>query len=335
VDDILSRRLATALRMISVSPDRRSAVVGTRVVSADDVTLLGPLLTEAIYDEFHAGRMRQTILPGGSLRDHAIEERLRDLMPYGETARETEVIEARATEILVRLDGIRVWVPRSCLCEQAVPTGRHAFVRVRLPACRPALSTGFFLADSATAWTPSQARLRVYVHLRNMTGALLAWAALLRMLADLEIGYCMKVASSESVVPRRDGLVLYVDQDHCEIPRRVAGVVASLPGIGSDTSVFATPVAPGVATACEPVDARPGMRGMSFGEHRAAVLAEAVLAHAAKRTSGSADSLTSAVLDAFAAAAIDPSNPAENLNLTGSDGGAACPDLDRDPQVRR
>ncbi|MEV6861386.1 T3SS effector HopA1 family protein [Streptosporangium subroseum] len=46
---------------------------------------------------------------------------------------------------------------------------------------------------------------------------------------------------------------------------------------GEEVSVFCRRIGPGVAIAWEPDDARPAMRGLSFGQHRAGVLAQALL----------------------------------------------------------
>jgi hypothetical protein len=76
--------------------------------------------------------------------------------------------------------------------------------------------------------------------------------------------------------------------------------------------VFAEPVGPGVAIAFEPSDARPAMRGFSFGEHRAAALAEGLARHATKLAAGEPSDVRAAVAQALVEAAIDPANPARN-----------------------
>ncbi|MFW6723037.1 T3SS effector HopA1 family protein [Streptomyces sp. MAR4 CNY-716] len=78
------------------------------------------------------------------------------------------------------------------------------------------------------------------------------------------------------------------------------------------TSAFARAVAPGVALAWEPEDDRPGYRGMSFGQHRAAVVAGAVLAHARERNPER--TVHEHVTEQVRAAGIDPDAHDRNLN---------------------
>jgi hypothetical protein len=293
--------LGAALRLIEVGPGCRTATVGRREVSATGPEALRPELADAIYRELHAGWTGPDTPVARTPRDRAIEERFRELMPHGSTVRTASVLDTRPGEVLVRLDGVRVWVPSDW-----VETEAH----VRVPADWPALSSGYFLVESAKPWTPSGTVLRIYVHLTSVAAAFDAWSAMLLMLADTGIGYRAKVASSPGTLPRRDALVLYLSEDHDGMPRRVARAMARVRGIGTQVSVFARPVAPGVAMAWEPVDRRPGMNGMSFGEHRAAVLADALVRHASEP---SGPSVADVVREAFIEARIDPADPARNL----------------------
>jgi HopA1 effector protein family len=147
-----------------------------------------------------------------------------------------------------------------------------------------------------------------------MPAALAAWGRVLPMLAGLGIGYRAKVVSGPDLLPRRDGLVLYVaGRDRDKVPGRVAALTESVAGIGAEVSAFAEPVAPGVAVAWDPADPRPAMRGLSFGEHRASALAEAFVRHAARRADGDRGALGATVRDAFIEARIDPDEPSRNL----------------------
>jgi hypothetical protein len=67
-----------------------------------------------------------------------------------------------------------------------------------------------------------------------------------------------------------------------------------------------------VAIAWEPSDARPAMRGFSFGEHRAAVTAEGLVRHTMKLAAGQPSEASAAVAQALVEADIDPANPARN-----------------------
>jgi len=97
-------------------------------------------------------------------------------------------------------------------------------------------------------------------------------------------------------------------QDAAEAPR-LADALSGLPGIGAGTSCFAEQLAPGIAVAWDPRDPRVGWNRMSFGQHRAAAVAEGVMRH---HTQGDVD-LAEAVAVALAAASADAARPALNL----------------------
>ncbi|MGY0056089.1 T3SS effector HopA1 family protein [Streptomyces sp. LZ34] len=198
--------------------------------------------------------------------------------------------------------------------------GRHdagARVVAELPAVRPALSPGFLLVDGVDGRPAAGADrelLRVYVHLRYPDAAPRVWGALLTQLAARSVPYRAKVLSRPWAYPRRDAIVVYLDADRADVVFPLAAAVRRLPGIGADTSVFARRLLPGVAVAWEPRDARPGWRGQSFGQHRAAAVAEGVVRHAAdpERTA-----LAREIADSLHSAAADPAEPARNHSSPG------------------
>jgi HopA1 effector protein family len=102
-------------------------------------------------------------------------------------------------------------------------------------------------------------------------------------LAGIQIGYRAKVVSRPDMLPRWDGLVVYLAGRDLEAAGRVAAAAGGIRGIGGQVSVFAKPIAHGVAIAWEPADRRPGMRGLSFGEHRSAALADGLVWHGKQR----------------------------------------------------
>ena len=309
----LNRRLAAALRTIEVSPDYRAARVGRREVTATDPRSFRPQLAAAIYDELHAGRPALKLPAGRSLRDPALEDGLRELLPHRETTRNVRVISVGADRVLVRLDGVKVWVPRTRIRADDWPVHDGAAVEIQIPADRAALSPGFFLADSVRPYPVGEPVLRIYVHLQTVAAVLDVWGAVLRVLAELGLGYRAKVTSWPEMLPRRDGLVVYVAARDRDVSRRIAAVTRGMRGIGPQVSVFAEPVAPGVAIAWEPDDGRPAARALSFGEHRAAALADGLVRHAGRRADGDDVPVAASVRCALIEAGIDPANPARNL----------------------
>jgi hypothetical protein len=308
----LNPRLAAALRVIEVSQDCRAAMVGQREVTAADPRSFRPQLAAAIYDELHAGRAALKLPAGRDLRDPALEDRLRALLPHREIARDVLVISPGADDVLVRLDGVKVWVPRTRIRTEDWPADQGTAVEIRIPADRAALSPGFFLADSAQPYPAGEAVLRIYVHLQTVAAALDVWGSVLGLLAGLGLGYRAKVASWPEMLPRRDGLVVYVAARDREVSRRIAAVIRGIRGVGSQGSVFAEPVAPGVAIGWEPDHGRTAARALSFGEHRAAALADGLVRHAVRRADGDDIPVAASVRQALIEAGIDPANPACN-----------------------
>jgi hypothetical protein len=305
----LSRRLAAVLPAIEAAPDSYRAVVGARGVSAAEPVSFRHQLTGAIYDELHAGRQPLGPALGPDLRDPELEARLRELMPHPETTRTVPLLAADLGEAVVRIDGVNVRIPRASLVDREPRPGSLAAVRI--PADRPGLSPGYFLADCGGD-PNGAAALRVYVHLQTAAAALGAWDAVLRVMARVGCGYRAKVASWPPMLPRRDGLVLYLDGYDADVVSQVAAAAGRVPGVGAPVSVFGEPVGPGVAIGWEPCDARPAMRGFSFGEHRAAALAEGLARHAVKLAAGQPSEPSAEVVLALTEAGIDPANPARN-----------------------
>lgn len=221
--------------------------------------------------------------------------------------------------VVVEHHGVRLCVPRSAVTGPDLAPG--ASVLVDVPAVRPWLSPGFLLVHGS----PGAARhggaglVRVYVHLTRPEAAAPVWREVLGALEALGVPYQAKVLSHRRHYPRRDALVVYLGDAHADAADTVADAVercrggaagAEDAGIGVETSVFAARLAPGVAVAREPADPRPGRRGMSFGQHRAAAVAEGLLAHARAPEAGSREAT---VRVALLRAGIRPSAPERNL----------------------
>ncbi|MFE6623788.1 T3SS effector HopA1 family protein [Streptomyces sp. NPDC057740] len=119
----LAPRLAAALDTVAVARGAREATVAGRTVSADSPRDLRGRLTNALYEELHAGRHQGGALPDGppprrTLRDPALEERLAAAVPH-----RTTPTRGRLVEVLSRPDGDQLVV-------------RLAEVTARVPADR-------------------------------------------------------------------------------------------------------------------------------------------------------------------------------------------------------
>ena len=312
VADTLPPALAQAVRDIEVAPDGLSATLGAEHLEADSPHKLAQQLGSAVYQMVHVGRGNLETSRPRTLRDAEFDRALTEAMPHTVTTARA-VVHERAADgtLLAVVEGVRVLLPADAPAGP-VPDVLPAQVAVRLPAARPALSTGFFLADGSagTGVGSGPQTLRVYVHVAGPEAAPGVWHAVLTYLEEAGVPYRAKITSSPRLFPRRDALVVYLGPQGRHAVAGLAAHATGLPGLGTDVSPFAHRLAPGVALAWEPDDGRPGMRSLSFGEHRSGALAEALVKHAV-RTDGV--SLSATVEEALMNAGIDPLAPARNL----------------------
>ncbi|MEU9026244.1 T3SS effector HopA1 family protein [Streptomyces sp. NPDC048383] len=333
-DAALAPALADALARIHLSADGLTATVGPRTIEGESTRELQQRLGAALYEVFHTGRAEADTRPRRMApRDHGFERELAAALPHHEITRtgvllrapqppttdrgarvpEAPASEAPVPEALVSWDGVRVRVPVARLTADG-PLVPGAEVRSPASPARPALSPGFFYAMGSREPRFGDELLRVYVHLTDPARAPRVWGAVLERLEAAGAGYHAKVLSGPADYPRRDALVVYLGAESRGACHTVADAVRDLPGTGSDTSVFAHRLGPAAAVAWEPADPRPGAGGLSFGQHRAAALAEAAVRAAAGAGS---DTDAHPARSAFAGAGIDPGAPYRNLASPG------------------
>ena len=309
----LPSRLQESLRQVTVAPDRHRAVVAGRTVEASEPREFRRLLAEALYDVLHAGQQLSDGALPFRIRDEEFERVLHDATPCKQRVTHATVCPQPAQGsgypahlLLVELDGVRVWVPKERVTGGG-PWSPGDRVSLLMAAARPALSPGFFLVDGSQPRRWGRGGLRVYVNITDWRRAAPVWSRVLTYLERHGYPYRAKIISAKPLYPRRDAIVVYLSQEHEHVAHGIADCLHGMAGIGPQTSVFASTIRPGVAVAWEPADPRPGMRGLSFGQHRASVLALA-LHDAAKGTAA----LEDAIIKRFTEASIDPSNPARN-----------------------
>ncbi|MGI5119818.1 T3SS effector HopA1 family protein [Marinactinospora thermotolerans] len=277
----LSPRLLQALERVRIRPDLRGAVVDGQEIEADDHHDLRRKLSTTLYEVFHAGRSTAGDAVPFHIRDPRLERELAERVPHRETVTrvvlcsDPEVSETSGRTVVVQRDGVRIRVAADRIRSEGASVG--AVVDMVVSPCRAALSPGFFLVDGTRSVHSAGPILRLYVHLEKAEAALLVWEHVLRLLEESQTPYRAKVLSSDVLFPRSDGLVVYLRPDSAHIARRIPALLRGVDGIGTRTSVFAVPISPGVAIAREPEDPRPHMRGLSFGQHRAGVLAQALV----------------------------------------------------------
>ncbi|MHA4815577.1 T3SS effector HopA1 family protein [Streptomyces aculeolatus] len=307
-DDLLPGAVRDALSRVSVRPGGRSALAWGEELVAEGPNRLRMLLQLAVYERLHAGlALGPETWMSGARRDGAVESRLLAAMPHRDTVVRARPAGWRAGELLADIGGVRVRVPAERVRGEA-DEGR---VNVALPAARPALSPGYFLADGSRGGPGGTPWLRVYVHVDAPEAVPAVWSAVLRRLEDREVPYRAKVSSSTAFLPRHDGLVVYLGSADWSAAVDVASSSAGLQGHGTGVSAFAAQLAPGAAVAWEPPAAEGAGRRLSFGEHRAMAVATGLVDHA---LGGGGGPKADAVVAALREAGIDPRAPYRNLD---------------------
>jgi hypothetical protein len=306
----LNAELSAALDDVVIAPSGLVAELPGRTVEADSPTELRGRLSAALYDVLHTGRTEDGDLPF-RLRDPELEATFAAAVGHRSTTRQVVVCDLgeQATDpdtLLVLCDGVRIWVSAKDIRDPG-PHLPGSVVTVSAPALRPAVSPGFFLVTASEPKPVSDRLLRMYLHVGTPEDAAGIWAATVARLESEVDGYQAKVLSARALYPRRASIVVYLSDQDTHLPAQLATLLGDHPGLLPGTSVFTRRLAPGIAIAWEPTDPRPEMRGLSFGQHRAAVLARALVAAAIDGTERD-----EAVADAFAEAGIDPADPSRN-----------------------
>lgn len=320
---VIAPALAEAVDAVTVAPDGLSATLGAplaeQTLEGPNAAVVAQKLGATLYQTVHVGRESTASSRPRTLRDRELDRLFAEAMPH-RTALTRAVVHETAADgsFVAEINGLRVLLEQPEPAD-ALPRQRPAAATLALPAARPAVSPGFFLADGSRGIGRGSQLLRVYVHLTAPDAAPAVWAAVLGYLEDQRLPYRAKVSSSPDLYPRRDALVVYLGPQAWPAALGVADVVQPLAGVGSSTSPFLHRIAPGVGVAWEPEDPRSTRRGLSFGEHRAGVLAEALVRHATLDDGpddGPDDGLSryEAVAEAYLNAVIDPLNPARNLS---------------------
>ncbi|MEU4010320.1 T3SS effector HopA1 family protein [Streptomyces pseudogriseolus] len=313
---VLSPGLRRALEDVRIAPDGRTAWVRDDEVTAESASAMRFALARTLYEVLHTGRGVKDRTPVKTVRAPDYEARLAKATPHPETLAEGVLTGRRsaAGRQVVEIDGLRVGVPDTVTLRE---TGRTAggpgrpVVLMNVPSARPLVSPGFFLVDGGAGRTGGGDLLRLYLRVADADAAPGLWHAVLSGLESRTVTYRAKIISNPVSLPRNDGMVVYLGPGSWDA---VDAVVESALATGlpeGPPPAFAHEVAPGVTAAWEPKDDRTGMRGLSFGEHRAHVVARAFVAAAERRR----ERPTAAELAAACAAAnVDPADPARNLD---------------------
>lgn len=317
----LAADLAAGLGRVEHVQGRLTVTIEGHVLTADSARDLRQVLSGHLYNHWHTRLGQDEDTTTRFYRDLPFERRLAAHTPVHTTQRAATLLPDHPGQddrgVLVLLDGVRVGMPRASILEQ-----REQAVLLTAPAARPSLSPGFWLVDGSRGRFPSgRPPLRVYVSIPEMDSAPRVWQTALRALEAGGHRYRAKVGSAARLYPRTDACVVYLDggsptTDDPDGPvGALLGALRDCPGLGDTTSVFTHTLAPGIAVAREPVDPRPGMAGMSFGQHRCHAVATGII-----DTTAGVD-LAARVRAALLAASVDPGDPARNTSAPAAAGG--------------
>ncbi|MER7402539.1 T3SS effector HopA1 family protein [Streptomyces sp. NPDC000070] len=313
----LSAGLRRALEDVRIAPDGRTAWVGDDEVTAESASAMRFMLARTLYEVLHTGRGVKDRESPRTLRAPDFEARLAQATPHPETVAAGILTEERtaAGRQVVRIDGLRVSVPDSVTLRDGGRTAgdpERPVVLMNIPSARPLVSPGFFLVDSgAGRITGGGALLRLYLRVADADAAPELWHAVLSALESRSVTYRAKIISNPASLPRNDGMVVYLSPGSWDAVDTVveSALATTLPD--GPAPAFAHVIAPGVTAAWEPRDDRTGMRGLSFGEHRAHVVARAFVDAAQQHRERPAAAELAA---ACVAANVDPADPARNLD---------------------
>lgn len=306
---LLSTDLEEVLDRVNVHSDGLTASVSGRTVSSSSPLALTGQLATALYQVIHVGRPATEEVRGQAALNRDLEAELARAVPHRYTRYRVPVLAKDGGDLLVGLTGVRVRLGPDRMAEEDADSRGEADVLIA--AARPSLSPGFFLVDGSSPLAEDDPVLRVYVHVRTPVAAVEAWAKALNHLEAHAVPYRAKASSSRGLLPRRDGLVVYLGSRHQAVLPGLAEAVTGAADLGSDSSPFTRALAPGVAVAWEPEDARPGMRNTSLGEHRSRAVAAGLVKEA---THPDGRPRAAFVRAALLEANIDPLDPARNLS---------------------
>lgn len=310
-----------AERLSDLRIDRSAVAVTIDGTDLEAETLrdLRQLLSGHLYSAWHI-RRESTDEDADPHRDPAFESVLSAHTPHEHTIALVSVVDDTDPDgSIVVLDGVRVRLPRGTKIDDSAPensdSGASSQLRaITIPSTRPALSPGFWLADSSVGRLLRAGNIRrFYLAIDARENAAAVWQHTLTALESAGIRYRAKVGSTDRTYPRSDSMVIYVDDDP-DLGRQVADILGDLVArgmpVGDSSSLFTESVSRGVGTAEEPRDTRPGMSRMSFGEHRCFALATGIL----ESSPGGDDEsdVLARVHRAFLDANIRPDNPALN-----------------------
>lgn len=233
-------------------------------------------LSTLVYEHLHVGHRVDDGLDVTAARDFDYERDLAATLA-GHTVRQRVPLHGLDdTHAVVNHLGLRVRVPVESV---TVPAGQTSAAELEVPVLAPALSPGFALARGAEQPTDGGPMLRVYLGAQTRDDATAVYLRVLDQLRGRR-RWQAKVASQTRLYPRSDAVTVYLHVDDLDALGVVVGAARRPEAADAPTSVFTLRLAPGVGCAWEPDHPHGRRHSVSFGQHRARVLAQLLVARA-------------------------------------------------------
>lgn len=304
--------LASLEHRVSVDAHRLTAGIGSTTLRATSLTELRSQVAGAIYTHLHVGHPGIETVPGTGHQDLAAA--LIDAIPHRTVIQSASASASAGTQAgtsvqgvphqVVELSGVKVLFPEETLVRNPL----DEIVGVRVPSWRSRATPGFLLALGAHGSVNHADASRLYISCVTASEALEVWPKVLGALAASGLSHQVKTLSSSLAFPRSDAMVIYVSAiDSDAAASLVRTALTSLSAHDTPVSVFTHHVGDRLALAMEPRDPRPAYRGLSFGQHRSRVLADALLRASVEKTD-----LEPAWFEEAQTACINPHQPGYN-----------------------
>lgn len=307
----IAPRIDALLQEVTVFPGGMTALTAGETYEEDNPSSLARTLGSVLYQTLHNGRDKPLDFAVRSFRAPAYEAQFVQRAPALQRTVQGPIAAHDGEVPLVEIDKVRLRVP-----EASGAVGDA--VSFEMPRLRPGLSPGFLYLTGRTARLLPGPMLRLYARVEDPDLAPELWGRAVGLLEDLPMDWHGKILSSQLLYPRHDALVIYLHRDGWRQARRIAEGLQSTGLLGSGTSPFTCAITESVGCAFEPTDRRGISRGLSFGQHRANTLAQALVTHAAL-PDADRQPVQESVYAAFVDADIDPLEPARNLSSPATD----------------
>ncbi|MFF1279602.1 T3SS effector HopA1 family protein [Streptomyces sp. NPDC058299] len=271
----LDPRVLAVEQAVDLRPESLQAQVADEKLTARTEDALRDALTRALYKHFHTGL--RSVSGAARPREPELERNYALRVPHRYSRVIGTAPRSSGDFRVFRLAGVDVELPARAILSSDGDRGV-----LSISAQRPNLSPGFFTVMGSWGWAPDSPVLRVYVNVGTAQTAVHAWGLALEYLEAAEATYHAKVVSRTNLISRRDGIVVYLGNAEYSL---VTGLVQELSGLalGREISGFTKSLAPGISYAWEPSHNSPQSR-LSFGQHRARAITEALFDHAENRT---------------------------------------------------